>query len=336
MHEAMLYDKLTDDRVRCYLCAHHCTISDGKKGICHVRENNGGTLNTLVYGRTIAQNIDPIEKKPFYHFHPGSSSYSIATPGCNFRCDWCQNADISQMPREQDIIMGKEAKPEDIVAAAHNSGCRSIAYTYTEPTVFFEYTLDTSKLAHDAGIANAYVSNGYMTKEMLDIYHPYLDAINIDLKSFSEETYKKYIGAKLQPVLESLKTIKQYEIHLEVTTLIIPTINDDPSELRDLAQFIAQELGIETPWHISRFHPMHKMPDVPPTPPETLLMAREIGEEQGLRFVYLGNISGYNGSNTVCHSCGNLIVERLVYRIQIHGLNDSKCNFCGDDLNFVI
>ncbi|MBT4512120.1 MAG: AmmeMemoRadiSam system radical SAM enzyme [Chloroflexi bacterium] len=336
MHEAMLYDKLTDDRVRCYLCAHHCTISDGKKGICHVRENNGGTLNTLVYGRTIAQNIDPIEKKPFYHFHPGSSSYSIATPGCNFRCDWCQNADISQMPREQDIIMGKEAKPEDIVAAAHNSGCRSIAYTYTEPTVFFEYTLDTSKLAHDAGIANAYVSNGYMTKEMLDIYHPYLDAINIDLKSFSEETYKKYIGAKLQPVLESLKTIKQYEIHLEVTTLIIPTINDDPSELRDLAQFIAQELGIETPWHISRFHPMHKMPDVPPTPPETLLMAREIGEEQGLRFVYLGNISGYNGSNTVCHSCGNLIVERLVYRIQIHGLNDSKCNFCGADLNFVI
>ncbi len=336
MHKAMLYEELSDGRVHCYLCAHYCTIPKGKKGICHVRQNTSGTLNTLVYGRTIAHNIDPIEKKPLYHFHPGSSSYSIATPGCNFRCDWCQNADISQMPREHDIIMGREAKPEDIVIAARSGECRSIAYTYTEPTVFFEYTLDTSKLAHDAGIANVYVSNGYMTKEMLDIYHPYLDAINIDLKAFSEETYKKHIGAKLQPVLESLKTIKQYGIHLEVTTLIIPTINDDPSEIRDLAQFIAEELGVETPWHISRFHPMYKMPDVPPTAPETLLTAREIGKELGLRFIYLGNISGYNGSNTVCYSCGNLIVERLGYRIRIHGLNDSKCNLCGADLNFVI
>ena len=231
--------------------------------------------------------------------------------------------------------MGKEASPEDIVASAQNSGCRSIAYTYTEPTVYFEYTLDTSKLAHEAGIANVYVSNGYMTNEMLEIYHSYLDAINIDLKAFSEETYKKYIGAKLQPILESLKTIKQYGIHLEVTTLIIPTINDDPSELRELTQFIVEELGSETPCYISRFHPMYKMPDLPPTPPETLLMAREIGKDVGLRFTYLGNISGYNGSNTICYSCGNLIVERSGYRIRIHGLNDSKCNFCGADLNFI-
>ncbi|NQT72604.1 MAG: AmmeMemoRadiSam system radical SAM enzyme [Chloroflexi bacterium] len=334
MREAMLFERQPENHVRCNLCAHRCSIADGKKGICHVRENQSGILHTLVYGKTIARKVDPIEKKPLYHFQPGSTSYSIAAPGCNFRCHWCQNSDISQMPREQDIIMGANASPEQIVSAAQQSGCESIAYTYTEPTVFFEYTLDTAWLAHDAGLANVYVSNGYMTSDMLQIFHPYLDAINIDLKAFREDTYKKYIGAKLQPVLDSLRLLKQFGIHLEVTTLIIPSLNDDPSELRNLAGFIASELGVDTPWHISRFHPTYKMMGISATPAETLLKTREIGKEMGLRFIYLGNIAGHDGGNTVCYSCGKTVVERVGYHTKITGLNGTNCNYCNADLNF--
>ena len=331
----MLYEKLPQEHVRCHLCAHECTIGEGKKGICHVRQNVEGTLHTLVYGRTIARNIDPIEKKPLFHFQPGSTSYSIATPGCNFRCDWCQNADISQMPREKDLIMGSEAKPEDIVNDAARSGCRSIAYTYTEPTVFFEYTFDTARLARRAGLANVYVSNGYMSDEMLDIFHPYLDAINVDLKAFREETYHKYVGARLQPILDNLIRIKQFGILLEVTTLIIPGINDDPEELREAARFIATELGVDTPWHISRFHPMYKLMHVPPTPIDIMKRSSEIGAEEGLHFVYLGNVAGAGNENTTCYSCGKTIVERTGYHVKVVGLADSTCKFCGADLNFI-
>lgn len=334
MREAMLYKKLSEGNVQCNLCSHRCTIADNKKGICQVRENRNGMLHTLVYGRTIARHIDPIEKKPLYHFLPGTISYSIATPGCNFRCQWCQNADISQMPREQHLIRGTETSPEEIVSAAQHNNCRSISYTYTEPTVFFEYTLDIAQLAHDAGLSNVYVSNGYITSEMLELFHPYLDAINVDLKAFSEETYKKYIGAKLQPILDNLKLIKQYGIHLEVTTLIIPTINDDPSELKDIASFIASDLGIETPWHISRFFPTYKLTDISPTHPETLLQAKDIALQTGLRYVYLGNIAGYNGGDTLCYSCGKTVVERMGYFTKINGLNGSNCSFCNADLNF--
>ena len=222
MKEAALYEKITKDRVRCNLCAHHCVIADGKLGACHVRKNINGTLYTLVYGRTISQHVDPIEKKPLYHFYPGTSSYSIATPGCNFRCRWCQNWDIAQMPREQGLISGAEASPEQIVAGALASGCQSIAYTYTEPTIFFEYAYDTARLAHEAGIANVYVTNGYMTSDMLEAFHPYLDAANVDLKAFREKTYHRYVGAGLKPVLESMKVMKRLGIWLEVTTLVIP------------------------------------------------------------------------------------------------------------------
>ena len=334
MRVALLYTKLPESNVRCDLCAHRCTIADTKKGICQVRENRNGTLHTLVYGRTIAQHVDPIEKKPLYHFQPGTTSYSIATPGCNFRCQWCQNADISQMPREQHLIKGTEASPAEIVAAAQYKGCRSISYTYTEPTVFFEYTLDAARLAHDAGLSNIYVSNGYMTSEMLQIFHPCLDAINIDLKAFSEDTYKKYIGAKLQPILDNLKLIKQYGIHLEVTTLIIPTINDSPTELKGIATFLANDLGVETPWHISRFFPTYKLTELPPTPPETLLQAKDIGLKAGLRFVYLGNIAGHDGGNTLCYSCGKTVVKRVGYNTKITGLNGSNCSYCNTNLNF--
>lgn len=327
MKEASLYEKLEKEMVRCYLCAHHCVIAEGRLGVCQVRKNVDGTLYTLVYGRTISQNVDPVEKKPLYHFYPGSKSFSIATPGCNFRCPWCQNWEISQMPRERHLIAGREASPEEIVEAALRTGSRSIAYTYTEPTVFFEYTYDTARLAQEAGIANVYVTNGYMTLEMLDQIHPYLDAANVDLKAFRKETYRRYIGAAFQPVLDSLIAMKRLGIWVEVTTLVIPHINDDPAELKDAAQFIATELGKDTPWHISRFYPGYKMIDHPPTPLTSLQQAQEIGFEDGLHYVYLGNVAGE--SNTYCHKCDTLLIRRHGYWIAQNRVQDSHCPECG-------
>jgi len=328
MKEALLYKKLDNNNVRCNLCAHHCVITDGKKGVCQVRENRNGVLYTLVYGRTITQHVDPIEKKPLFHFYPGSTAYSIATPGCNFRCQWCQNWEISQMPREQHLAAGHRATPEQIVAAAQRAGCQSIAYTYTEPTIFFEYALETASLAHQAGLANLYITNGYMTAEMLDVFHPYLDAANVDLKAFREKTYHRYVGAGLQPVLDSMKAMKQLGIWLEVTTLVIPGLNDDSAELRDAAQFVAQELGVDTPWHISRFFPAYKMKDVPPTPLETLQRARQIGLEEGLHYVYVGNIPDDSGQNTYCPRCDHLLVRRQGYRIAENDIREGRCLAC--------
>lgn len=334
MHEAMLYEKLDNSRVRCNLCAHHCVIREGKRGICQVRENQSGALYTLVYGRTIAQHIDPIEKKPLFHFYPGTTAYSIATPGCNFQCPWCQNWEISQMPRRGSLAAGVEASPEHIALDARRAGCKSIAYTYTEPAVFFEYTYDTARLAHESGLANVYVTNGYMTEDMLETFHPYLDAMNVDLKGFSERMYKEYVGAKLQPVLDALKKAGELGIFLEVTTLLIPGINDSTDELKEVANFIATELGADTPWHISRFFPASKMSNVPPTPLDTLRQALEIGKEAGLRYIYIGNVPGQGGENTYCPSCDSLVVERMGYYTRLVGLDGSKCRFCGTELNF--
>jgi len=325
--EAVLYEKLDQDRVHCNLCAHRCTIAAGKLGVCNVRQNRGGILYTLVYGQTISQQVDPIEKKPLYHFYPGSTAYSIATPGCNFRCQWCQNWEIAQMPREQGAIRGYAAAPEQIVSDVVRTQSRSIAYTYTEPTIFFEYTYGIAQLAHDAGIANIYVTNGYMTLEMLAMFHPYLDAANVDLKAFQDKTYKRYAGSGLQPVLDSLIALKNYGVWVEVTTLIIPGVNDDPGELRQIAQFIAQELGVETPWHLSRFFPHYKMSNIPPTPVSTLNLARQIGQDEGLRYVYLGNVGG--DSNTHCHHCGQILVRRRGYWVGDINLQDGVCSECG-------
>ncbi|MGD8489522.1 MAG: AmmeMemoRadiSam system radical SAM enzyme [Anaerolineae bacterium] len=328
MKEAMLYQKLPDGKVQCNLCAHRCTIADGSVGICHVRENMAGVLYTRVYGRTIARHVDPIEKKPLLHFHPGSTAYSVATPGCNFRCRWCQNADISQAPREEHFLLGEAIGPEQIVAAAQRAGCRSIAYTYTEPTIFFEYTYDTARAARDAGLANVYVTNGYMTGEMLEKMHPYLDAANVDLKGFRDQVYRRYAGARLQPVLDSLKTMKQLGIWFEVTTLVIPGVNDGSQELQEAARFIAGELGPETPWHISRFTPTYQMVDVPPTAVSTLLRAQEIGRKAGLRYVYVGNVPGE--ANTICHVCGQLLIRRRVYQMVTNYITpDGRCPECG-------
>ena len=332
MKEAMLYEKLPENRVRCHLCAHHCLITDGKRGICQVRENRDGTLYTLVYGRTISQNIEPIEKKPLFHFYPGSTAYSMATPGCNFRCAWCQNWEISQMPKKQHLIAGYEATPEEIVADAKQCGCRSIAYTYTEPTIFFEYAYDTARLAHAAGLANIFVTNGYMTGEMLKTFQPYLDAANVDLKAFRESTYRKYVGAKLQPVLDSLKAIQQLGIWLEVTTLVIPGINDDGAELQDTAQFIVQELGADTPWHISRFFPDYQLTDLPPTPQESLERAWQIGRSEGLRYVYIGNVPSTEKQNTYCPDCSTLLIRRNIFGVLANRIKEGCCPDCGSVL----
>jgi pyruvate formate lyase activating enzyme len=331
MFPAVLFERLDDNKVKCNLCNHHCIIPPGKRGICGVRENQGGHLFSLVYGKIIAENVDPIEKKPLYHFLPGSLSYSIATVGCNFQCSFCQNYEISQYPRLfEGEIPGKRRSPEDIVHVAKITGCKSISYTYTEPTIFFEFALDTAKLAASQGLKNVFVSNGYMTKEAVDLIKSYLHGINVDLKSFRESFYKKICKAKLSPVLESLKYLKQCGIWVEITTLIIPGENDDPSELREMARFIKNELGAETPWHLSRFFPRFRMLDKPITPLETLQKAYYIGKEEGLYYIYIGNVPGNETEHTYCPKCQGLVIKREGFFIVENKLDaDGACPFCG-------
>ncbi|MBW2171798.1 MAG: AmmeMemoRadiSam system radical SAM enzyme [Deltaproteobacteria bacterium] len=327
--EAYLYDRLEDQKVRCNLCSHRCLVKAGKRGICAVRENQDGTLKTLVYGKLIARNVDPIEKKPLYHVSPGSLSYSIATVGCNFKCRFCQNADIAQLPADRKgVILGDLFTPQDVVNAAEQANCRSIAYTYTEPTVFFEFAYDTAKLAHERGILNVFVTNGYMTPEALKMIQPYLDAANVDLKAFNDDFYKEQCSAKRRHVMETLKLMKSVGVFVEVTTLLIPGLNDDEVELKELATFIVDELGPETPWHISRFHPTYKLTDRPPTPAESIHQARQIGLEAGLRYVYSGNLPGDTGENTICYGCGQPLIERWGYHISKNVITEGKCPNC--------
>jgi len=327
MKEAMLYSKRPDGVVDCFLCHHRCVIRPGHVGFCSVRENRHGTLYSLVYRRLIAQHVDPIEKKPLFHFHPGSASYSIATPGCNFRCVFCQNFSISQMPRDLEQIEGSDVSPEEIVSAAARQRCTTISYTYTEPTVFMEYAYDTGRLARDAGIKNVWVSNGYMTPEALDVIAPCLDAINVDLKSFSAETYRTMMGARLDGVLETLRLFRPRNIWLEVTTLIVPDMNDSEKELRQIAEFVAS-LGREVPWHVSRFHPDYKMDDRDATPPRALERAVAIGRAAGLKYVYSGNVPGDPNEHTYCPSCGKRVIERMGFRIGRYDVENGACRFC--------
>ncbi len=330
MQEARLYEKLDEDKVRCNLCAHRCTIHEGKRGICEVRMNKGGTLYSLVYGLAISQAIDPVEKKPLFHFYPGSSAFSFATVGCNFRCAFCQNWQISQMARDEGRIAGREVSPEHLAASARHYGCKSIAYTYTEPTIFFEYAYDTAIEAKRWGIKSIYVTNGYMTEEMLDAFGSHLHAANVDLKSFKDEFYRKVCGARLQPVLDAIKSMKQRGIWVEITTLVVPNQNDSPEELRALAEFIAHDVGPDTPWHVSRFHPDYEMQDRHATPMSTLEQAREIGLQAGLRYVYMGNVPGSNGENTYCYNCSNLLIQRFGFSIVKSVISaDSTCPNCG-------
>ena len=332
LHDALLYDKQEDDSVICNLCAHRCHIKEGKRGICRVRENRNGKLYTMVYGNLISQGVDPIEKKPLYHFYPGTKAFSIATPGCNFRCDWCQNWQISQMPRLMEMPRGKRVMPEDVVEQALRTGCRSIAYTYTEPTIFFEYSFDTAKLAKESGLKNVYVTNGFMTPEMLKMISPYLDAANVDIKAFRDEPYRKLMGGHLKTVLESCQLMKELGIWLEITTLIVPEVNDDPNELRELAMFIFERLGPETPWHLSRFYPQFRMNDRGPTDESILKKTEEIAKSVGLNYVYIGNVWGR--FSTDCKSCGERLIIRDGYSIQIVGLDEQgRCNKCQTTLD---
>jgi len=334
MQEAMFYKKLEEEKVRCNLCPHFCQIANGKRGICRVRENREGILYSLVYEKVVSSAIDPIEKKPLYHFYPGSNAFSLATAGCNFRCLNCQNNSISQLPRERKEIPGEELSPQSIVLQAKRYNCPIIAYTYTEPTIFFEYAYDTSKLAQKEGIKNVFVTNGYISEEALKKISPYLDAANVDLKSFSEDFYKKICGGHLAPVLNTLKLMKKLGIWLEVTTLIIPTLNDSEKELKKIAEFIVN-LGKEVPWHISRFYPTYRLNKLPPTPLELIYRGREIGLRAGLRYVYTGNIPGDKGENTYCYRCGKLLIQRYGYRIEKFDIEEGRCKYCQTEIDGV-
>lgn len=290
MKEAILYKKMDDDRVQCVACNHRCIIPEGKRGICCVRENHQGKLYALNYGKTVASNVDPIEKKPLYHFLPGTRIYSFAAVGCNFRCSWCQNWEIAQSPKLSETIEGIEVSPEEHISRAIRSRCPSIAYTYTEPTIFVEYALDTMKLAREKGIKNVWVTNGYMSRETLDEIIPTLDAANVDFKGANDGVYEKYCGGQAKPVMENLKYLHEAGVHIEITTLIVPGINDKQNQVEEIAEFIATQLSREVPWHISRFFPAWKLQDTPVTPLKTLEMAKSIGEKAGLKYIHLGNV----------------------------------------------
>jgi len=288
--EALLYDHVLDKTVQCHVCHHECLIKVDSRGICGVRENRQGTLYALNYGITVAAAIDPIEKKPLYHFLPGSSIYSFATVGCNLRCAWCQNWDISQSPKPNRPIEGTPVTPEEHVRRAQKHGCPSIAYTYSEPTVFLEYALATMKLAREKGLKNVWVTNGFMSPATLDLILPYLDAANVDLKGFDDDVYLRYCGAAAGPVMTNLKRMQAAGVHLEVTTLIVPEVNDSPEQLKTIAEALVFNLGLDVPWHVTRFFPAWKMTSVPVTPLAILTEAKTIGHQAGLHFVHIGNV----------------------------------------------
>lgn len=328
MKEAMFYEQEGDNHVRCGLCRFRCLIGDGARGICAVRENRGGTLYSLVYGKLCTEHADPIEKKPLFHVLPGSRSYSIATVGCNFHCRHCQNYTISQVDRNAPI-RGVEQTPQEIVQRALDCNCRSVAYTYTEPTIFYEFAYDTARLAREAGLKNIFVTNGYITREALAAIAPFLDAANIDLKGFSEGFYRDVVHARLSEVLDSIVEYRKQGIWLELTTLIIPGLNDAEAELQGIAEFIVNNLGIDTPWHVSQFYPTYKLIDRPRTPLATLRRARDIGLAAGLRYVYEGNVPGEGGENTYCPSCSSVLIKRYGYTIEADRISNGACPDCG-------
>jgi pyruvate formate lyase activating enzyme len=329
--EAQFWHSL-DGEVKCELCHQQCRISLGKRGLCGVRQNQSGKLMTLVYGNLVAANVDPIEKKPLYHFLPGSQAYSIATVGCNFRCLHCQNADISQIPKEKGTIIGEFVPPKDVVETAKATGCQSIAYTYTEPTIFFEYAFDVAILAKESGLKNVFVSNGYIGDKAAEKIMPILDGINIDLKG-DDEFYKKVCGARIEPVKKNIKLMWDSGVWVEVTTLIIPGHNDSNETLKGLAEFLAS-VSTEMPWHVTAFYPMYKMSDVKSTSIEVIRKGVMIGKEAGLKYIYAGNVPSEN-ENTVCRTCGETLIERVGYRIIRNSVTEAKCPKCGTTISGV-
>jgi pyruvate formate lyase activating enzyme len=329
------FQKVLDEKkktVECFLCNHHCHIKEGKRGLCQVRENRDGVLYSLVYGQLISQNVDPIEKKPLFHMLPGSLSYSIATVGCNFRCSHCQNYDISQYPRlHHGAIAGNKTTADQVVTTAQEYGCQSISYTYIEPTIFFEFAYECAQLAHDRGIKNVFVSNGYTSPEATRKIAPFLDGNNIDLKAFTDKFYHEVCGAKLAPVLDTIQLMKELGVWVEVTTLVIPGWNDSEEELQQIAQFI-KGIDIDMPWHVTRFHPTFKMTDREATPVATLEKARNIGLTEGLKNVFVGNIPGEEGESTICPRCGAMVIERRGFTILSQNMENGRCGNCDESI----
>jgi len=354
LHEARFYEPLADGKVLCTLCPHDCRIPDGARGACGVRYHHHGHLYTLVYDKVVAREVNPIEKKPLYHFYPGSYAYSISTVGCNLRCSFCQNWNISQWPKnhlpkrikaEKDngevpelvcpqlvemehIVAGEPVTPKMIVDAAKSTGCISISYTFTEPTIFYELAYDTAVIAHKEGLKNNFVSNGFISEVPLRELATVLDAANIDLKFFKEESYRRISRARLQPILDAIQLYHELGVWLEITTLIIPGLNDSVDELKQIARFI-YDIDPAIPWHVTAFYPAYKMLDRPSTPAETLRMAREIGLDTGLRYVYEGNIPGEGGENTYCYQCGSLLVDRYGFFVRENRIHENCCPDCG-------
>jgi pyruvate formate lyase activating enzyme len=323
--EAMFYEKLPGEKVRCTLCHNECRVADGERGDCGVRENRGGTYYSLVYGQPCAVHVDPIEKKPLFHYFPGSQAYSLATAGCNFNCRFCQNWEISQRRPEQ--VRAISLPPEAVLYQAHSHGCPVIAHTYSEPTVFFEYMLACAALGKEKGIPNVMISNGFIQKKPLQELCRLLGAVKIDLKAFTEDFYREQCGGELQPVLDTLLTLRSEKIWFEIVMLLIPGLNDGRRELERMCSWIQRELGPEVPLHFSRFSPSYLIKNIPPTPPETLHMARKIAMDAGIRFCYIGNLLSDAG-NTYCPSCGKLLVRRLLYNCEKTGLDHNRCRYC--------
>lgn len=356
LHEARFYETLANGKVLCTLCPHDCRINDGARGACGVRYNHGGHLYTLVYDKVVAREVNPIEKKPLFHFYPGSYAYSIATVGCNLRCSFCQNWHISQWPKdhlpkrlladqEQETelicpqlldmekkIAGEPVTPQMLVEVAKVTGCLSISYTFTEPTIFYELAYDTAVLAREQGLMNNFVSNGFISEAPLRELATVLDAANIDLKFFREETYRRVSRARLQPILDAIRLYHELGVWLEVTTLVIPGLNDSDEELEQIAEFI-YNIDPAIPWHVNQYYPAYKMFDRPPTPLTTLSRVRELGLAVGLRYVYEGNVPGEGAENTYCYRCGALMIERYGFNVRMNRIKDNCCPQCGAQID---
>jgi pyruvate formate lyase activating enzyme len=338
MREAVLYDKLPDSRVSCRTCQWRCRINPGKYGVCGMYQNQDGTLFNLNYGRVSSVNTDPIEKKPLFHFHPGTLCFSLGTLGCNFHCKHCQNWEISTANSSSLIHSCRELLPKASIDLAIQYHCQGIAWTYNEPAIWFEHTLESARLAKEKNLYTVYVTNGYATPETLDTIGPYLDAWRVDIKGFTDAFYKELSGVPHgREILEVTKRAREkWHMHVEVITNIIPTMNDDDAQLGGIANWIKEELGELTPWHVTRFYPHHRLTHLPQTPLATIERAVEIGKRAGLKFIYAGNVPGHDSENTRCYACGKTIVKRLGYETNIVGLSGSRCRFCGADLNFKV
>ncbi len=329
-HEALFYERLKGNNVQCALCPRRCRVPAGERGYCRVRENREGRYLALTYGHPCAMNLDPVEKKPFFHVHPGTKAFSIATVGCNIHCRFCQNWDISQA-RPEELVTAYRT-PDDIAAEAVRLGARSIAYTYSEPTVFYEYMLDCSKAARARGLDSIVVSNGFINDAPQRALFPHIKAIKIDLKAFTPDFYKDVCDGRLQPVLDTLKRLSTSGVWFEVVCLLIPTLNDGTDEIRRMAAWIVKELGPAVPLHFTRYQPLYQLRNLPPTPTDTILRARETAMNEGCLFVYTGNLPGLEGQDTQCPSCQGIVIRRYGYHIRENNLNAGKCGHCGRDI----